>query len=49
MTKFVAGDRVKIAEFCGWGPFVGEVLMADDEQVEVLCDSEDGNKHFITR
>lgn len=25
MTKFVAGDRVKIAEFCGWGPFVGEV------------------------
>jgi hypothetical protein len=48
MTKFVAGDRVKIAEFCGWGPFVGEVLMADDEQVEVLCDSEDGNKHFNT-
>ena len=48
MSKFVAGDRVIIAEFCGFGSFAGVVLMADDEQVEVLCDSEDGNKHFNT-
>ena len=48
MDKFVAGDRVKIEEFCGFGPFVGVVLMADDEQVEVLCDSDDGNRHFNT-
>ena len=57
MDKFVAGDRVVIAEFCGYGPFAGVVLMADNEQVEVLCDSsqprrgestEDGHKHFNT-
>ena len=48
INKFEAGDRVTIAEFCGYGPFATLVLMADDEQVEVLCESEDGQKHFNT-
>ena len=46
--NFKQGDRVQIAEFCGLGPYLGTVIQADDEQVEVLCDSEDGHKHFNT-
>ena len=41
-------DRVVIAEFHGVGPFRGTVIQADDEQVEVLVDEEEGNKHFCT-
>ena len=40
--------RVVIAEFHGVGPFRGTVIQADDEQVEVLGDEEEGNKHFCT-
>jgi hypothetical protein len=41
-------DRVVIAEFHGFGPYIGTVIQADDEQVEVLVDCEEGNKHFNT-
>jgi hypothetical protein len=41
-------DRVVIAEFHGVGPFRGTVIQADDEQVEVLVDEQEGNKHFCT-
>ena len=41
-------DRVVIAEFHGVGPFRGTVIQAGDEQVEVLVDEEEGNKHFCT-
>ncbi|WP_223296078.1 hypothetical protein [Thalassobium sp. R2A62] len=41
-------DRVVIAEFHGVGPFRGTVIQADDEQVEVLVDEDEGNKHFCT-
>ena len=41
-------DRVLIAEFHGVGPCRGTVIQADDEQVEVLVDEEEGNKHFCT-
>ena len=46
--NFKQGDRVQIAEFCGLGPYFGTVIQADDEQVEVLDDEEEGNKHFCT-
>ena len=41
-------DRVVIAEFHGVGPLRGTVIQADDEQVEVLVDEQEGNKHFCT-
>ena len=41
-------DRVLIAEFHGVGPFQRTVIQADDEQVEVLVDEEEDNKHFCT-
>ena len=41
-------DRVVIAEVHGVGPFRGTVIQADEEQVEVLVDEEEGNKHFCT-
>ena len=41
-------DRVLIAEFHGVGPFQRTVIQADDEQVEVLVDEEEGNKHLCT-
>jgi flagellar biosynthesis/type III secretory pathway protein FliH len=41
-------DRVVIAEFHGVGPFRGTVIQADEEQVEVLVDEEEDNKHFCT-
>ena len=42
------GDRVEIAKFQGFGPYYGTVIQADDEKVEVICDSEEGIKHFNT-
>ncbi|MDG1868923.1 MAG: hypothetical protein P8J00_14535 [Yoonia sp.] len=41
-------DRVVIAEFHGVGPFRGTVIQANEEQVEVLVDEDEGNKHFCT-
>ena len=40
--------RVVIAELHRVGPFRGTVIQADEEQVEVLVDEEEGNKHFCT-